>query len=173
MLRSGLLGSGLVVAVAITAGCGGARRVERRPGQAPPASVRIGDCADPGRDGVIGGDPRLDHADRDLDGDATAEPVTVDRRLCTAENNCFWNIFAGRAEAGCHRYLGTIEASRIEFLRDRGEDGFHDLRAWWRFGGERMLVQQYRFRAGGYRVVDAMVCRRQADDRLLCAEDGR
>jgi hypothetical protein len=151
--------------------CGGAPPIEKRPGNQRPASVAVGDCADPARDGVIGDRPRIERSDRDLDGDKIAELVSVDRTLCTPEGNCAWNVFAGQGEGGCHRYLGTIEASGIERLRDRGEAGYHDLRAWWRFGGQRLLVQQYRFRAGGYQVVDALVCSRQEDDRLLCAED--
>jgi hypothetical protein len=158
-------------ALAVLWGCGGAPPPARGPGQLPPASVRVGDCADPARDGVISEPPRLEHDDHDLDGDAVKEVVTVDRRLCTPEGNCYWNLFAGRAEGGCHRYLGTIEAGWFQRLRDRGEDGYHDLRAWWRFSADRSLVQQYRFRAGGYQVVDALICRRVPDGQTLCAED--
>ncbi len=157
--------------MALLAGCGGSTRVERRPGQAPPPTVAIGDCGDPGRDGVVSERPRLERRDRDLDGDGTPEVVSVDRGLCDGENNCSYNLFAGRAEGGCRRYLGTVEGSGIELLHDSDEDRFHDLRAWWRLGGPRLLLQHYRFRAGGYRLVEALVCSRQEDNRLLCAED--
>ena len=155
----------------LLAGCGGAPRVEHRPGQAPPATVAIGDCADPARDGVIGARPRLERRDRDLDGDGTPEQITVDLTQCDRDGNCSWNVFAGQAQGGCRRYLGTLEGSGVERLRDSGEDRFHDLRAWWRLGGPRLLLQHYRFGAGGYRLVEALVCSREQDNRVLCAED--
>jgi hypothetical protein len=113
-------------------------------------------------------------ADRDLDGDDLPEVVTADANICTRQGNCYWNLFAGTAVEGCRRYLGTIEAAGIERLGERGDDGFYDLRGWWKLAGERrFLLQQYRFRKGGYRIVDALICRQEQDDRLLCAEDGR
>jgi hypothetical protein len=54
----------------------------------------------------------------------------------------------------------------------RGDDGFHDLRAWWRLTSDsRFLLQEYRYRHGGYRMAEAMVCRQGEDDRLECATD--
>ena len=37
--------------------------------------------------------PQVDHADRDLDGDGQAEIIVVDRAMCTADGNCYWNVF--------------------------------------------------------------------------------
>jgi len=153
-------------------GCG-SRAVSRGPARPQPAATLApGDCGEPGRDGVLGASPRIDRADRDLDGDGTAETVAVDRRMCTADGNCYWNLFSGRARGGCRRYLGTIAATGIEPLDQAGDDGFLDLRGWWKLsGGRRYLLQQYRFQAGSYRIVDALVCRQEGDDRLLCADD--
>ncbi len=153
-------------------GCG-SRAVGRGPARPrPAATLAAGDCGDPSRDGVLGAEPRIDRADRDLDGDGEAEIVAVDRRLCTADGNCYWNLFSGRARGGCRRYLGTVAATGIEPLDRAGEDGFRDLRGWWKLsGGRRYLLQQYRFQDGSYRIVDALVCRQEGDDRLLCADD--
>jgi hypothetical protein len=159
----------LVVVIAlVAAACGGRRAAPTGP--APASSVRIGDCADPARDGVLGASPALERADLDLDGDQVAEAVATDRNLCSEQGNCHWNLFARQGQ-GCYRYLGTVAAAAIEPLADRGERGFLDLRGWWRFkDGDRVLMQHYRFRRGGYHVVEAMVCR-EIDDRLLCAEE--
>lgn len=159
----------LLLPIALVAvACGGRRPAPQGP--APASSVRVGDCADPGRDGVLGAAPALERADRDLNGDGAPEAVAVDRNLCSEQGNCHWNVFS-RQGSGCFRYLGTISAAAIEPLEDRGERGFFDLRGWWRFkGGQRALVQEYRFRRGGYHIVEAMVCR-EIDDRLLCAEE--
>jgi hypothetical protein len=167
----------MLVVLVVLAGCAGKRAVvgPSSPGgtntaPAPPATVGVGECADPARDGIVGKTPRMDKADRDLDGDGKAELVRVDRSICTAEGNCYWNIFA--RSGGCPRYLGAIAAQRLERLPEQGDHGFHDVRGWWRFsGGKRVLMQQYRFRHGGYRVVDALLCRQGDDDRLVCAED--
>jgi hypothetical protein len=161
---------GAVVVLAL-ASC--ARRAPVSPGPAPPATVRVGDCADPSRDGVLSERPALRRADRDLDGDRVDEVVVADGNLCTPHGNCLWNVFTRDVEADCHRYAGTVEAAAIERLGERGERDFYDLRAWWNLTGDgRMLMQHYRFRHGGYRVVDALVCRQEAD-RLLCAADDR
>lgn len=134
-------------------------------------SVRTGDCAAPERDGVLGASPALARADRDLDGDGADEPVVADRNICTPEGNCHWNVF--HDQAGCLRYVGTISAGRIQRLPRRGERGFSDIRAIWHLTGEqRLLLQEYRFRRGGYRIVDVLLCRQSADDRVLCAEAG-
>ena len=142
-------------------------------GAAGPATVKIGDCADPGADGVVSGAISPRRADRDLDDDGRSEVVVADRSICGGEGNCYWNLFAG-SDGGCRRYLGTIAGLGIERMGERGDEGFRDLRGWWKMaGGGRFLVQQYRFRQGGYRLVEVLVCRRTEGDRLLCAEDGR
>lgn len=166
----------ILLVASVVAACGGRRNLTRTTPtvesgtQAPPATVQVGECADPSRDGVVGTSPRIDKADRDLDGDGKPEIVRVDRTLCTADGNCYWNLFA--TSNGCPRFLGSVAAHRLERLDERGDRGFHDVRGWWRFsGGKRLLLQQYRFRHGGYRIVDALLCRQQQDDRLVCAED--
>ena len=133
---------------------------------------RGGQCADPERGGILSGTPRLARADRDLDGDRQPEVVVADRSMCTAEGNCYWNVYAQDRAAGCKRYVGTVAASVIDRLSRRGDDGFHDLRGWWQMSSDsRVLLQEYHYRHGGYRVVEAMVCRQEGDDRLLCATD--
>jgi hypothetical protein len=152
-------------------GCGGRTARGSGPTARPASTVQVGDCADPGRDGVIGANPALRHADRDLDGDAAPEVVVADRTLCTREGNCHWNVFVGNGEGGCRRYAGTIDAASIESLPGRGEAGYADLRGFWQLtGGGRFLVQEYRFRRGGYQVVDALLCRQEQDDRVRCSE---
>jgi hypothetical protein len=159
----------IVVAAASAAACGGGRGAVKP----DPSTVQLGACADPQRDGVVSARPRLSRADKDLDGDRRAETVIADRRLCTPEGNCYWNVFSA-SDGSCQRYVGTIEAAAIDRLRERGEDGYHDLRGWWRLsGGGRLLLQEYRFHQGGYRVVEALLCREQEDDRLLCAAEER
>ena len=138
----------------------------------PVATGRVGQCADPEQGGVIGAHPRLSRADRDLDGDDRPEVVVADRTMCTAHGNCYWNLYSQDRSAGCQRYLGTIAASVIDRLTRRGDDGFHDLRGWWQLTADsRVLLQEYRYRHGGYRVVEALVCRQEGDDRLLCASE--
>lgn len=163
----------LVIALCLACAACGARRTAgaRAPQPAPSSTVLPGDCADPTRDGVVGPEPTLERADRDLDGDGTAEWVSADRGVCDNEGNCQWNLFSGDAPDGCRRYLGTVAATGIEPLSGRGDAGYRDLRGWWRFGGGRYLVQEYRFRAGSYQLVEALVCRQEGDDRLLCAEE--
>jgi hypothetical protein len=149
-------------------GCSRARPVQ----PTPVSSAQVGQCADPNRAGAVSARPRIQRADRDLGGDARLEVVAADRGLCTADGNCYWNVFTFDEAADCHRYAGTIAASVIDLLARRGEDGYHDLRAWWRLtGGSRVLLQEYRYRHGGYRMEEAMVCRQEGDDRLLCAEE--
>lgn len=134
--------------------------------------VRVGECADPAAQGVFGDAPALQHADRDLDGDGIDEVVVADRNLCTADSNCHWNIY--RTQGECHRYVGTISAASIQRLARRGEAGFFGLRGWWNLtGGRRMLMQEFAFQRGGYRLVDALLCRHVEDDRIVCEERGR
>jgi hypothetical protein len=140
----------------------------------PVPTVRVGDCGRPGADGVMSARPDAVRADRDLDGDGAPEVVVADRSLCTAAGNCFWNVFvpapAGAADR-CDRFAGTLEAAALEPAATQGEDRFTDLRGYWNLAGNgRVLVHEYRFRRGGYRLVGAVLCRRAGDDRLECAE---
>lgn len=116
--------------------------------------------------------PRRDRADRDLDGDGTAEAIVVDRSLCTGEGNCYWNVFvvppAGAPD--CARYAGTFEGSALEPLATKGDDNMADVRGYWNLHGGRLLLQSYRFLRGGYRIVEALICKRADDDKLDCAD---
>lgn len=132
-------------------------------------TVRAGECADPQRDGVLADRPTLARADRDLDGDGKDEVVIADRNICTSEGNCHWNVF--HDDAGCLRYVGTISAARVQRLPRRGEHGFADVRAIWYLASEnRLLLQEYRFRRGGYRIAEVVLCRQSGDDSVLCTE---
>ncbi len=135
-------------------------------------SVAIGECADPARDGVISGSPKVVRADRDLGGDGAAEQVIADRKMCDGAGNCHWNIFvAPRGEGDCTRYAGTLAAMTLEPMAAGGQLGMRDVRAYWKLPSGRTLVQEYRYARGGYRVVDALLCRTGDDDRLECAEE--
>ncbi len=169
------IGAALAVVLLAAGGCAGRRAVGPGPERAHPAgaTVGLGACADPATDGMVGERIVPRRADRDLDGDGRAEVVVADRTLCTHSGNCYWNVF-GRLGKGCQRYLGTVAGVGIERLQPRGDLGFHDLRSWWRLAGDdRFLLQRLRFRGDGYRLVEVLVCRKQKDDRLLCAEDKR
>jgi hypothetical protein len=163
-MRRGCL---LVILIAATA-CTPKHAASTTP-RAPTASVQVGACGEPGRDGVMGGSPRVDHADRDLDGDGAAEPIVVDRSMCTGEGNCYWNVFT-RPAGECPRYAGTFAAAALEPLTSRGEGGMSDVRGYWNLHEGRMLLQTYRFTRGGYRIVDVILCKRASDDRLDCAD---
>ena len=144
----------------------------RNPRMLPTPSVQVGSCGEPGRDGVMGPAPKLDRADRDLDGDGRAEPIVVDRALCTEDGNCYWNVFVGpKASDTCSRYVGTFAGAALEMQATRGEDNMTDVRGYWNLHGGRMLLQTYRFVRGGYQLDDALLCRRAADDKLDCADD--
>jgi hypothetical protein len=122
---------------------------------------------------VVSANPRLRAADRDLNGDGKKEIVVADSKLCTDSGNCRWNVFARVEGSRCPRYLGTIEAGHLE-IGEPGSEGFHTVLGWWRFGsGGRYLLQHYEYQRGAYRVVEAMLCREQEDDRLLCATEER
>lgn len=140
------------------------------PRPAVQSSVQIGSCAAPERDGVISGAPRLDRADRDLNGDGVAEIIVVDRTLCTAEGNCSWNVFLVPSGGDCPRYAGTFAGSALEVLATKGDDSMADVRGYWNLQGGRLLLQSYRFARGGYRIVDALLCKRGGDDKLDCAD---
>jgi hypothetical protein len=166
----------VVAAAGLLAACGGkARPTDTRPQLLPVPVIAVGACARPDADGVLGPNPRLAHADRDLSGDGQPEQVVADRNLCTAEGNCYWNVYVrgGGDGTSCDRYAGTIAGVVIEVLTAHGGDNMLDVRGWWALTGSRALAQDYRFIRGGYQVTDALLCRREADDRLLCAEDAR
>jgi hypothetical protein len=138
------------------------------------STVQVGACADPAHDGVMTEHPKLEHADRDLDGDGRAELIVVDRNKCGGEHNCYWNVFAAARDAGeCARYLGTFEGAALEPLASKGDDNMTDVRAYWTQHGGRLLLQSYRFVRGGYRLADVLQCKREADDRLECADSDR
>lgn len=147
-------------------------RAATTPRTIPTPSVQVGSCATPGRDGVISRAPRLERADRDLNGDGRTEAIVVDRALCTEEGNCYWNVFvlppAGSSD--CARYGGSFEGGALEPLPSRGDDNMADVRGYWNLHGGRLLLQSYRFQRGGYRIVEALVCKRGRDDKLECAD---
>lgn len=137
------------------------------------SSIQVGACATPGRDGVMGTSPRVDRADRDLNGDGRPEAIVVDRSMCSSDGNCYWNVFllpASSSGADCARYAGTFEGRALEPLGTRGDDNMADVRGYWNLHGGRLLLQSYRFARGGYRIVEALLCRRGNDDKLDCAD---
>ena len=139
----------------------------------PPPTVKVGDCGVPEQDGVVSAAPRLEHADRDLDGDGRPEAVVKDLAMCTAERNCYWNVFLPAQDGGCARFAGALPGEILEF-RAPGPGGVPGpVRAYWNLGGGRLLMQDYEFRRGGYMLVDTLVCHRESDDRIRCTEDGR
>jgi hypothetical protein len=98
----------------------------------------------------------------------------VDRALCTADDNCFWNVFVvpPSGSSDCARYVGTFEARALEPMTTTGDDNMVDVRGYWNLHSGRFLLQSYRFLHGGYRLVEALICRRERDDRLECADSG-
>jgi hypothetical protein len=162
----------VVLALLVLVGCPGRRTTGPR--VVPTPTVQVGACGEPGRDGVMSNSPKLDRADRDLNGDGHAESIVVDRAMCTAEGNCYWNVFVAAPSGSpqCVRYAGTFEAAALEPMSSKGEDSMMDVRAYWNQHGGRLLLQSYRFMQGGYRIVDALQCRRATDDRIECM-DGR
>jgi hypothetical protein len=172
-LRTGLRAGVCAAGVALAACHRAAPPAAPRPSPAP--SVQVGSCASPARDGVLGPHPRLDRADRDLNGDGVAEAIVVDRALCTAEGNCYWNVFVvpPTGSSDCARYVGTFEGGALEPLATTGDDNMADVRGYWNLHGGRLLLQSYRFLRGGYRIVDALLCKRAHDDTLECADSER
>jgi hypothetical protein len=142
------------------------------PRPVPTPSVQVGSCARPDRDGVLGSAPRIQRADKDLNGDGVADVIASDRSLCTPEGNCYWNVFVmppvGSSE--CARYVGTFEARALEPMATVGDENMADVRGYWNLHGGRFLLQSYRFLHGGYRIVEALLCKRASDDRLECAD---
>ena len=161
----------IVVVGATLAACHRAPHVTA-PRPLPSPSIQVGSCAQPGRDGVMGTTPRIDRADRDLNGDGVTEAIVVDRGLCTGDGNCYWNVFlvppVGSSE--CARYAGTFEGGALEPLSTTGDDNMADVRGYWNLHGGRLLLQSYRFLRGGYRIVEALLCKRASDDKLDCAD---
>ncbi|MEO8840896.1 MAG: hypothetical protein ABI591_13165 [Kofleriaceae bacterium] len=142
----------------------------------PTPSVQPGECGVPGRDGVMSNAPKVDHADRDLDGDGRAEIIIVDRAKCDSRGNCYWNVFKSGATPGeCARYLGNFAGAALEPLASKGDDNMSDVRAYWNQPSGRLLLQPYRFVRGGYLIDDGDVlqCKRASDDRLECADTKR
>ena len=140
----------------------------------PTPNVQVGACGDPARDGVISDRPRLEHADRDLDGDGQNELVVRDLAKCTSDGNCYWNVFAQPREAGeCTRYLGTFEGKQLYRLDAKGDGNMSDVQVWWMQHDGRALLQTYHFVRGGYLLSEVLQCKRASDDRLECAEDRR
>jgi hypothetical protein len=70
---------GLAIAIAVVA-CTRTPRAST-PREMPSPSVQVGACAQPGKDGVVGETPKIDRADRDLDGDGVVENIVVDRAM--------------------------------------------------------------------------------------------
>jgi hypothetical protein len=141
----------------------------------PTPSIQVGACGEPGRDGVISAKPKTGRADRDLNDDGVNESIVTDRALCTAEGNCYWNVFVAppaNDPTACSRYVGTFAAAGLEPLASRGENNMRDVRGYWNLHGGRVLLQSYRFTRGGYQLVDALLCRRGSDDKLECMDDG-
>ena len=136
----------------------------------PTPSVQVGACGEPSHDGVIGAHPKLETADRDLDGDGVSEHIVTDRSMCTAEGNCHWNVFIAHSN-DCSRYAGTFVGAALEPLAARGDDNMVDVRGYYNLHGGRLLLQSYRFVRGGYLPTDTLICRRASDDKLDCAED--
>jgi hypothetical protein len=141
----------------------------------PTASVQPGACGEPGRDGIMGAKPRLERADRDLDGDGRAEIIVVDRAKCDELGNCYWNVFSPGRGGDCARYLGNFAGSALEPLATKGDSNMLDVRAYWKQRGGRVLLEPYRFVRGGYLIDDSDVlqCKRATDDRLECADTRR
>lgn len=166
------IGSTPAVIACVLAACGPPRGAAGPARVVPTPTVQVGACGEPSRDGVMSAAPRLEHADRDLDGDGVPEAVVVDRAMCTPDGNCYWNVFLlpPRGAPECARYAGTFEAAALEPLGSRGDDNMVDVRGYWNLQGGRLLLQSYRFARGGYRIVEAVQCRRERDDRLECME---
>lgn len=140
----------------------------------PAASIRVGACGAPERDGVMSDRPQLRRADRDLDGVGGLERVVADERMCTADGNCYWNVFIPGEPGGCERYVGTIAGRALEILDDRPNSSLATVRGYWELTGDgRMLVHEYEFRGGGYVLTETLLCKRTAGERISCTEDTR
>lgn len=158
-------------------GCGGRAAKKTMPSSAMPTpAIAVGACGTPDHDGVVNaqaGLVRLERADRDLNNDGQDEVVTVDRSMCNSSGNCHWNVFAPAPPSeGCQRFLGTISGRALQVATDDkpSDGGYVPVRAFWQQSEGRVLVQAYRFSAGGYRLVDVLMCQQGDGDALHCEE---
>jgi hypothetical protein len=165
----------IAAVIAVSAAACQRQTAATTPRPIPALSVQVGACATPGRDGRIGSAPRLERADRDLNGDGVPEAIVVDRSLCTAEGNCYWNVFstpsAGSGE--CARFAGSLDGSALEPLPTKGDDQMADVRSYWNAYKGRLYLHTYRFQRGGYRLVETLACTRANDDKLECVDTER
>ena len=128
------------VALAILTGACGPQRSPAAPDRPrvtalPPPTIKVGDCGVPEHDGIVSAAPRLVRADRDLDGDGQPEPVVADQAMCTAERNCYWNVFRAAPDGGCARFAGALAGAYLE-PRAPGPGGVPaSVRAYWNLGG--------------------------------------
>lgn len=163
----------LVLALFVVGGCVGGRHVTM-PREMPTPTIQVGACGVPERDGVIGGSPKLDRADRDLNGDGMVERIVVDRSICTPEGNCYWNVFImPQGSQECSRYAGTFAGAALEPLPTKGDDNMIDVRSYWNLHGGRLSLESYRFVRGGYQRIDGLICKRGSDDKLECMDGER
>ncbi|HVV88794.1 MAG TPA: hypothetical protein VHE35_37380 [Kofleriaceae bacterium] len=166
-----------IVALAASAGCPGKAKplapAAPQVTSLPPTTIAVGDCGVPEHDGVVSATPRLRRADQDLDGDGHPEAVVADEAMCDAQHNCYWNVFLPAPDGGCARFAGVLPGQSLQLLRPGTGGVPAPVRAVWQLAGGRVLMQEYQFRRGGYALVDTLVCRREDDDRVLCAEDAR
>ena len=173
MRRVALVGVLIVGAVA----CGGRAAKKTLPSSAMPTpAIAVGACGTPEHDGVVNAQAavvKLERADRDLNNDGQSEVVTVDRSMCSSNGNCHWNVFAPAPPSeGCQRYLGTISGRALQVAADDkpSDGGYLPIRAFWQQSEGRVLVQAYRFAAGGYRLADVLLCQQADGDALHCEE---
>ena len=172
MIRIG--GIAVVTALGLAACAARAKPATLAARVVPVPTVAVGSCALPEHDGIVSSSPRLERADRDLDGDGVPEIVVVDRAACVNDGNCYGNVFlAPRADeaTSCSRYAGTWAGAVLEPLRSHGDHGMVTVRGYWKLGGDRVLLQDYRYSGGGYQLTSALLCRTADDDRLQCADD--
>lgn len=163
----------LAAMAASLGGCGSKAQSATLPSRrnVPAPKVAVGACAAVS-DGVSSAHPQPVHADRDLNNDGAQEVVVADRALCDSAGNCHWNLFEGApSAAGCQRYLGTFSGQALQVVANPPERpiGWVRMRAFWQLGGQRVLVQEYAMAADGYRLVDALLCRRDGA-QLACTE---
>jgi hypothetical protein len=161
----------VVVVLLLLGACTRGKSASTTPRSMPTPSIQVGSCGEPDRDGVMGASPKLDHADRDLDNDGRTEAIVADRSMCNADGNCYWNVFTpGRQPGECSRYAGTFKGSALETMTSRGDDNMADVRSYYNLGGGRLSLETYHFARDGYLLVDALLCKRDTDDRLECAD---
>jgi len=162
-----------VLGLFVVSACVGGRKTPAPPrvDRLPTPSVHVGECAAPERDGVVSDHPDRQRADRDLDGDGRLETVVADRNLC-ADGNCYWNVFVRDTAEGCERFAGAVAGAALEPTLP-SPTRWPDVRGYWNLGGPRVLIHTYQFHHGGYLLTEVLLCRRQDDDRLLCAESSQ